>query len=119
MDRLEQITDRFQYLEAAMAAGDSAGDIAALAKEYSDLRPVVEQISAYKQLLSDMDEAREMLQDPDAQFFVASLCSICRSLGTELIAQAIETPEQAQLLGAAGVAGYQGYAIQRPVLLGS
>ncbi|MDW3222131.1 MAG: peptide chain release factor 1 [Paracoccaceae bacterium] len=64
-ERLEQITARFQYLEAAMAAGDPAADIAALAKEYSDLRPVVEQISAYQQLQSDLEDAEEMLSDPD------------------------------------------------------
>ena len=60
LDRLRQITDRFQYLEAAMATGDSSTDIAALSKEYSDLRPVVEQIEAYQQLLNDLDEAKEM-----------------------------------------------------------
>lgn len=65
LDRLRQITDRFQYLEAAMATGDNGTDIAALSKEYSDLRPVVEQITAYQQLLSDLDEAKEMLSDPD------------------------------------------------------
>ncbi|MDW4497618.1 peptide chain release factor 1 [Sulfitobacter sp. D35] len=65
MDRLHQITQRFQYLEAAMSQGGASADIAKLAKEYSDLRPVVEQIAAYRQLLSDMDEAREMLSDPD------------------------------------------------------
>ncbi|MGA9252664.1 MAG: PCRF domain-containing protein, partial [Roseobacter sp.] len=65
LDRLRQITDRFQYLEAAMATGDNSTDIAALSKEYSDLRPVVEQIGAYQQLLSDLDEAKEMLSDPD------------------------------------------------------
>jgi peptide chain release factor 1 len=65
LDRLRQITERFQYLEAAMADGSSAGDIAALAKEYADLRPVVEQIETYKRLLSDLDEARAMLSDPD------------------------------------------------------
>ncbi|WP_126138002.1 peptide chain release factor 1 [Tritonibacter mobilis] len=63
-DRLEQILQRYQYLEAAMADG-AGGDIAKLAKEYSDLRPVVEQISAYRQLLSDLAEAEEMLADPD------------------------------------------------------
>ena len=56
-ERLQQITERFEYLEAAMSAG--GGDIAALAKEYSELRPVVEQISAYQQLLSDLAEAEE------------------------------------------------------------
>ncbi|WP_147104636.1 peptide chain release factor 1 [Tateyamaria sp. syn59] len=62
-DRLVQITQRFQYLEAAMA--DGSGDIAALAKEYSDLKPVVDQISAYQQIVADMAEAEAMLADPD------------------------------------------------------
>jgi peptide chain release factor 1 len=65
IDRLEQITARFQYLEAAMSTGDGKHDIATLAKEYSDLRPVVEQISAYRQLLQDIRDARDMLTDPD------------------------------------------------------
>ncbi|AXI42672.1 peptide chain release factor 1 [Sulfitobacter sp. SK011] len=65
MDRLEQISQRFQYLEASMAAGSDGADFAALAKEYADLRPVVEQIDAYKQLLSDMAEAKAMLADPE------------------------------------------------------
>ncbi|SFT76564.1 peptide chain release factor 1 [Sedimentitalea nanhaiensis] len=64
-ERLEQITQRFQYLEAAMADGANGGDIAILAKEYSDLRPVVEQITAYRTLVSDLAEARVMLADPD------------------------------------------------------
>ena len=48
-----------------MADGASGGDIAALAKEYSDLKPVVEQIEAYRQILTDMAEAEAMLDDPD------------------------------------------------------
>ncbi|WP_299150110.1 peptide chain release factor 1 [uncultured Tateyamaria sp.] len=62
-DRLVQITQRFQYLEAAMA--DGTGDIAVLAKEYSNLRPVVDQIAAYSRLVEDMAEAEAMLDDPD------------------------------------------------------
>lgn len=64
-ERLEQILQRFQFLEAAMADGASSADIPTLAKEYSDLRPVVEQIETYRRLLSDMAEARAMLADPD------------------------------------------------------
>jgi peptide chain release factor 1 len=64
-ERLEQITQRFQYLEAAMADGASGGDIAVLAKEYSDLKPVVDQIAAWRQLQSDLQEAELMLADPD------------------------------------------------------
>lgn len=64
-ERLEQITQRFQYLEAAMADGASGGDIATLAKEYSDLKPVVDQIMAWRQLVADLAEAELMLTDPD------------------------------------------------------
>ncbi|MEX0350032.1 MAG: peptide chain release factor 1 [Paracoccaceae bacterium] len=64
-ERLEQITQRFQYLEAAMADGAAGGDIARLAKEYSDLKPVVEQIAAWRQIIADLDEAEGMLADPD------------------------------------------------------
>ena len=60
-ERLEQIIQRFQFLEAKMAEG--GGDIAALAKEYSDLRPVVEEIESYRTLLADLAEAKEMLAD--------------------------------------------------------
>ena len=65
MDRLAQITQRFQFLEASMSAGSDGADFAKLAKEYADLRPVVEQIDAYRQLLQDMDDARAMLKDPE------------------------------------------------------
>ncbi len=63
LEKLAQITERFEYIEAAMA--DGSGDIAALGKEYSDLRPVVEEIAAYRQLLGDISEAEAMLDDPE------------------------------------------------------
>ncbi|WP_368184100.1 peptide chain release factor 1 [Aestuariibius sp. HNIBRBA575] len=62
-DTLDQIISRFQFLEAQMAEG--GGDIAKLAKEYSDLRPVVDQITAWRQLNVDLADAEEMLADPD------------------------------------------------------
>lgn len=65
MDRLLQITQRFQFLEATMAAGSDGADFAALAKEYADLRDLVTQIESYRQLQSDMAEATEMLADPE------------------------------------------------------
>ncbi len=64
-ERLEQITQRFQFLEAAMADGAQSGDIAALAKEYSDLRPVVAQIAAWRGLVEDLQAAERMLDDPE------------------------------------------------------
>ncbi|KEJ89586.1 peptide chain release factor 1 [Sulfitobacter donghicola] len=63
MDRLAQITARFEYLEAAMST--AGGDISKLAKEYSDLKPVVDEIAAYRVLLDNLEGAQEMLSDPD------------------------------------------------------
>lgn len=63
LDRLNEITQRFEYLEAAMAEG--GGDLARLGREYAELRPVVEQIRAYRQLLADIESAEAMLDDPE------------------------------------------------------
>ena len=65
IDKLEQIKQRFEFLEAKMNDGAAGEDIAKLAKEYSELRPVVEQIGEYQTLLSDLEEAQLMLEDPD------------------------------------------------------
>lgn len=62
-DRLIQIDQRFQYLEAAMS--DGKGDIAKLAKEYSSLKPVVEQITHWRQIRDGIEDAKAMLSDPD------------------------------------------------------
>lgn len=64
-ERLEQITQRFEFLEASMAEGVSGEEIARLSKEYSDLKPVVDQIAFYRQLLADMEEAELMMGDAD------------------------------------------------------
>lgn len=65
IEKLEQIKSRFQFLEAKMNDGVSGDEIAKLSREYSELRPVVEQITEYMTLLEDMQEAQAMLQDPD------------------------------------------------------
>ncbi|MGE4325896.1 MAG: peptide chain release factor 1 [Pseudodonghicola sp.] len=69
-ERLEQIRQRFQYLEAAMAEA-SGGEIAMLAREYSELKPVVDQIEAWRGLRADLAEAEAMLADPDMRELAA------------------------------------------------
>ncbi|WOI55211.1 peptide chain release factor 1 [Palleronia sp. LCG004] len=63
LDRLAQITDRFEYLEAAMSQG--GGDIAAQGREYAELRPIVAEIREYRALLDGIAEAEAMLADPE------------------------------------------------------
>ncbi|WP_226621118.1 peptide chain release factor 1 [Alloyangia pacifica] len=62
-DRLHQIRDRFEYVQACMAEG--RGDIAALGREYAELKPVVDQITEWETLQADLAEAEEMLADPE------------------------------------------------------
>lgn len=64
-DKLAQITQRFEYLEARLNAGAAPAEIAQVAREYSDLKPVAEEIAAYNRALADLSEAEAMLADPD------------------------------------------------------
>ena len=65
LDTLEQIRERFQFLEAKMAGGAEAGEIADLAREYAELKPVVAEIEEYRAMLEAEGEARAMLDDPE------------------------------------------------------
>ena len=64
-DRLRQITDRFEFLEARLNAGPAADEIAAISREYSELKPVVAQIAAWDRLRADIAEAEAMRADPE------------------------------------------------------
>ncbi|MBL4917869.1 peptide chain release factor 1 [Szabonella alba] len=65
LDTLAQITARFDYLEALLGAGAPPADIARISREYSELKPVVSQIAAYRRALGDLTEAEQMLADPE------------------------------------------------------
>ncbi len=65
LEKLDQITRRFQFLEAKLSAGAPPAEIAVLSREYSDLRPVVAEIAAYRQLRADLEDAQAMLADPE------------------------------------------------------
>ncbi|MCP5085517.1 MAG: peptide chain release factor 1 [Rhodobacteraceae bacterium] len=65
IEKLEMIKGRFAFLEAKMAEGAAGEDFAALSKEYADLRPVVEKVSAYQTLLREIQDTEEMLQDAE------------------------------------------------------
>jgi len=64
-EKIAQIIDRFQFLEAKMATGDVGAEIATLGREYAELRPVVETVTAYRDLVEQYAEAKEMLRAPE------------------------------------------------------
>jgi len=64
-DTLEQITARFDYLEARMSEGAAGAAMVALAREYSELKPVVETIARWRELVEARAEAEAMLGDAE------------------------------------------------------
>ncbi|WP_370343509.1 peptide chain release factor 1 [Pararhodobacter marinus] len=64
-EKLEQIVQRYEFLEAKLSSGDFNDEIAELSREYAQLKPVVAEIRDYKTLLDDLAEAEAMLADPD------------------------------------------------------
>ena len=65
IEKLDAITQRFQFLEAKMSQGLSGEEIAEAGREYAELKPVVEEIAAYRALLDDIAEAEAMMADPE------------------------------------------------------
>ena len=63
--RLQDILDRFAFVEAKMNVVTEAGEIARLGREYAGLRDVVETIRAWRQADSELRAAEEMLADPE------------------------------------------------------
>ena len=64
-DRLFQIVQRFEYLEAVLNAGPAPDEIAAISREYAELKPVVTQIAEWRDAQDAIHEAQVMLADPE------------------------------------------------------
>jgi peptide chain release factor 1 len=61
--KLERVLDRFHAIEAQLASGHT-GEFAKLAKEHSQLGPVVSAIRAYKDTRAALAESEALLGDP-------------------------------------------------------
>lgn len=64
-DRLVQISQRFEYLEAQLNAGAAPDQIARISREYSELKPVVEEIDQWRAARDGIAQAQLMLADPE------------------------------------------------------
>ena len=70
-DRLDQITRRFEFLEARLNAGPAPDEIAAIAREYAELKPVVALIADWQGTQAAITEAQAMLADPEMRDLAA------------------------------------------------
>ncbi len=64
-ERLMQITERFEFLEARMGEGIGGDEFVSVSREYAELRPVVEVVQEYQALVSEIEGAEAMLADPE------------------------------------------------------
>ena len=64
-ERLDQIQQRFAYLEARLNAGPAAAEIAALSRDHAELAPIVARIDDWRAAQAARAEAQAMLADPE------------------------------------------------------
>ena len=64
-ERLQEILDRFAFVEAKMNDTSDPSEIAALGREYAGLRDVVATIRDWQAAQNDLKAAEEMLADPE------------------------------------------------------
>jgi peptide chain release factor 1 len=64
-NKLEQVLDRFEQIEARMGATTDSNEIVQLGKDYAALRPVAEGVRSLKQLRDEMADLEGMLSDPE------------------------------------------------------
>jgi len=70
LDKLEAIQDRYYYLEEKLSDPEVLSDMkqfAKINKDYKDLSEIVETFKEYKHTVANIDNAREMLKDPDPE----------------------------------------------------
>ena len=65
LEKLEQILQRFRFLEIKMSQYASGAEIVRFATEYSSLRPVIQKIKDYRSILSDISDAEDMRRDAE------------------------------------------------------
>jgi peptide chain release factor 1 len=64
-ERLDQLLERYELVEARLNNSPKASELKSLGQEYAELRPIVLEISKYRQLEHSLVEARELLIDPE------------------------------------------------------
>ena len=75
-EKLEALEQRFVWLENSMAENPDPDTYVKLAKEYSDLGPVIEPVRAYQGVLRAIEDAREMIAGDDREMTEMALAEL-------------------------------------------
>ena len=72
IDRLDKLLDRYEYVEARLGGNLSSSELKSLGQEYAELKPVVNEINSYRKLLHSLEDAKELLDDPEMKSLASS-----------------------------------------------
>ena len=64
-ERLDQLVARYEFVEAQLSGPLNVNDLKNLGQEYAELKPVVNEIIHYKELMRSLDEANLLLSEPE------------------------------------------------------
>ena len=64
-NKLAQVVDRFELIEARMGATTKSDEIVKLGKDYAELKPVVEGVRRLQSVRSEMEDLEAMFADPE------------------------------------------------------
>lgn len=87
LDKLESIYNKFLQLEEQLSDPSVSGDpqrFRKINKDYKDLKPIAEAFLQYKKVVSDLEQAREMLSDSDLRELAKEDINTLEPLATEL-----------------------------------
>ena len=72
IDRLHKLVDRYEYVEARLNGNLSSSELKSLGQEYAELKPVVNEINSYRKLIQALEDAKELLDDPEMKSLASS-----------------------------------------------
>ena len=64
-DRLNQLMERYEFVEAQLSGSLSIDELKSFGQEYSDLKPIVNEIITYQKLLGSLDDTKKFLEEPE------------------------------------------------------
>ena len=97
LEKLNQIEERFEFLEAKLTQQLRADEIRDIGLEYSELKIIVEKIQTFKKITMELEEVESALDDPELRVLALDekkyLSEELSNVRTELITELIPKDE--------------------------
>ena len=64
-ERLDKLLGRYEFVQARLSENPGSLELKSLGQEYAELKPVVNEINSYQLLSKSLEEAKDLLKDPE------------------------------------------------------